>query len=267
MSPCCKSWLIARTISIRRFLEKGAQFEQVAAKFQVPVQTTEMFTRSTPDPKLSAQPQLVEPAFQLKTDEPNSDAVQVGDGFYVLHLMGTEPPRPLTLEEAKPKVAETLKKQRVTEMVATKGAAAAQSLREALKAGTPLDAALQATGLPMEKIPPFALADPPTPPAAEPGKPPQPMAPDLQPIKNAASELKAGEVSNFLPTPTGGAVVVMEKREQPDPANYEKTRAEFTTRMASGKKEIAFYEWLRERRREAGVPAPVEPASAPVEQG
>ncbi len=249
-------------------LEKGAQFDQVAAKFQLPLVTTEMFARSTPDPKLSGQPQLMEPAFQLKPEEPNSDAVQVGDGFYVLHLMGTEPPRPLSLEEAKPKIAETLKKRRVSELVATKGAEAAQSLREAMKTGKPLDAALQATGLPMEKIPPFALSDPPTPPAAaEPGKPPVPVAPDLQSIKSAAGELKAGEVSNFIPTPTGGAVVVLEKRDQPDPANYEKTRAEFTTRMAGGKKEIAFYEWLRERRREAGVPATVEPAAAPVEQG
>ncbi|MEP6821213.1 MAG: peptidyl-prolyl cis-trans isomerase [Chthoniobacterales bacterium] len=248
-------------------LEKGAQFEQVAAKFQLPIETTEMFAKSQPDPKLSAKAQLVEPAFQLKPDEPNSDAIQVGDGFYVLHLMGTEPPRPLAPDEAKPKIAEKLKKQRVTEMVATKGAEAARSLREAMKAGTPLDAALQATGLPMEKIPPFALAEPPMPKAAEPGKPPTPDAPDLQTIKTTASELKAGEVSNFLPTPTGGAVVVLEKREQPDPANYEKTRAEFTTRMSGGKKEIAFYEWLRERRREAGVQTPVEPSEAPVEQG
>lgn len=248
-------------------LEKDAQFDQVATKFQLPIETTDLFTRSNPDPKLSAKPQLVEPAFQLKPEEPNTDALQVGDGFYVLHLMGTEPPRPLSLEEAKPKIAETLKKQRVTEMVATKGAEAAQSLREAMKAGTALDAALQATGLPMEKIPPFALADPPTPKAAEPGNPPQPDAPDLQAIKGAASELKAGEVSNFLPTPMGGVVVVLEKREEPDPANYEKTRADFTTRMAGGKKEIAFYEWLRERRREAGVQTPVEPSDAPVEQG
>ncbi len=36
-------------------LEKGAQFEAAAAKFQLPIQTTEFFTRAKPDPLLSEQ--------------------------------------------------------------------------------------------------------------------------------------------------------------------------------------------------------------------
>ncbi|MEO5721543.1 MAG: peptidylprolyl isomerase [Chthoniobacterales bacterium] len=245
-------------------LEKDAQFEQVAAKLQIPLVTTGSFPKSQPDPAISAQAQLAEMAFQLKPEEPNSDAIQVGDGFYVLHLVATENPQPLSLEEAKPKLVETLKKQRVTEMVAAKGAAAAQTLREALKAGTPLDAALQQTGLPSERLPAFALADPPGT-TMEPGKPPQAEAPDMQVIKGAVAELKAGEVTAFLPTPAGGVVAVLEKRDPPDPANLEKTKASFTARVSQGKREIAFYEWLRERRREAGVPATVEAPA--VEQG
>lgn len=239
-------------------LEKDAQFDQVAAKFQLPVVTTEFFTKTKPDPALSAQAQLIGTAFQIKPEEPISEAVQAGDGFSILHLIATENPKPLSIEEAKPKIIETLKKQRVSEMLAAKGAAAAQSIREALKSGKPLDPALQQTGLPSEKIPAFALADPPAPKSTpEPGKPPQLEAPDLQTIKGAVAELKPGEVSDFLPTPSGGTVAILEKREQPDPANYEKTKASFVERFARGKREIAFYEWLRERRQEAGVrPAP-----------
>ena len=241
-------------------LEKDAQFEQVAAKFGIPVVASEFFTRIQPPAVFEGKGQLAETAFRLKTDEPNSDAVQAGDGFNVLHLLASEAPQQLSLEQAKPKIVETIKKQRVSEMVAAKGAAAAQSLRQAMKAGTPLDAALQQTSLPSEKIPAFALADPPAKP--EPGKPPQPDAPDLQTIKGAVGQLNPGEVSDFLPTPAGGVVAVLEKRDAPDPANYEKTKATFVAQIARGKREIAFYEWLRERRREAGVQATVETPAA-----
>ena len=247
-------------------LEKGAQFDQVAAKFQLPIQITGDFTKTKPDPLLSANPQLSDTAFQLTMEEPNSDALQAGDSFYVLHLGGIEAAKPLALDEAKPKISETLKNQRVRELVAAKGAEAAQKVREALKTGTALDAALQQTGLPSEKIPAFALADPPAMKMEE-GKPPepQPEAPDMQMIKGAVAEMNPGEVSEFIPTETGGVVAVLEKRDQPDPAKYEQTKASFVARVVRSKREITFYEWLRERRREAGVQsipeAPDEPTA------
>jgi len=243
-------------------LEKGAQFEAVAAQFKVPVQVTGDFTKSQPDPLLKTSPPLVEAASQLKAEEPNSDPVQVGDGFSVLHLVGVEPAQPLPLEGAKPQIVETLRKQRVAEMVAAKGAEAAGKIRQALQAGTPLAVALQQTGLPMEKIPPFAPADPPAM-SAEPGQTPPPVAPDLQVIKGAVTSMSAGEVSDFIPTEAGGVVAVLEKREPADPAKYEITKAMFTNSALRNQREIAFYEWLRERRRAAGVQTTREPVAEP----
>ncbi|MCA1660054.1 MAG: peptidylprolyl isomerase, partial [Verrucomicrobiaceae bacterium] len=93
-------------------LEPGAEFDQVAVKFETPVQVTGDFTKAAPDPALNANPQLSTTAFQLTPDEPNSDPVQAGDGFYILHLAGSEPARPLSLEEARPKIVEAIKKDR-----------------------------------------------------------------------------------------------------------------------------------------------------------
>lgn len=245
-------------------LEKGAQFEQVAAKFQLPIQTTGEFSRATPDPLLAANPQFAEASFQLTPQQPDSDALQAGDGFYILHLSGVNEAKPLSSEEARPKIVEALRTQRQRALVAAKGAEAAQKIREALKSGTPVEAALQQTGLPVEKIPPFALADPPAP-RPEPGKPPEPQAPDLQMIKRAVAEIGPGEVSELIPTEAGGVVAVLEKRDQPDPAAYEQGKAAFNLRFLRGKREVAFQEWLRERRREAGVQdataSAVEPAA------
>ena len=233
-------------------LEKGAEFHQVAAKFEVPIQATGEFTKSSPDPQLAANPQLTTYAFQLTPQDPNTDAVQVGDGFQVLHLSGIDPAKPLTLEEAKPKILEAIKQERLREIVSNKAAEAAQKMRLAMQAGTPVEAAVQQAGLQAERIPPFALADSPAM-KAEPGKPPEPEAPDMPLIKGAVAELSPGEVGEFVPTETGGLIPILEKRAQPEPGASEQARISFNERTLRSKRDLAFHEWLRERRRDAVV--------------
>ncbi|MDQ6623811.1 MAG: peptidyl-prolyl cis-trans isomerase, partial [Verrucomicrobiota bacterium] len=243
-------------------VEKGAVFDQVAAKFQLPVQVSGEFSKSQSDPVLKAAgPALASAAFQLTPEDPNSDAVQGADGFYIMHLNGIDPARPLTLEEAKPKIVAALKGQRTTELLANKAAEVKSKIADALKAGTPLATAAQQTGLTVEKISPFALADPPQPVTKpEPGKEaPPPEAPDLQAIKSAVAELSPGEVSEVVPTQDGTLVAVLEKREPPAPGAYEAAKQSLEARFKRAKEEVAFSEWLRERRREAGIVEPVEP--------
>ena len=242
-------------------LEKGADFRQLAEKFQLPVKVTGEFTRAAPDPQLAANPQLAEAAFRLTPEAPNTDAIQAGDGFYVLNLSGVEPARPLSLEEAKPKIVATLRDQRERELVAAKGSEAAQKIREAVKTGVPAEAAIQQAGLAVEKLPPFALSDPPAT-RTEPGKEqPEPESPDLPMIKSSLVELNPGEVTDFIPTPAGGAIAVLERRERPEAGAYEQTRSSFNARFLNSRKQVAFAEWLRERRREAGVQAEAEPGA------
>src|SRR5262249_42033215 len=69
-------------------LEKGADFRQAAAKFQLPVHETGEFTAAEPDAQLKGDPQLSAAAFKLSAQEPHSDPVQVADGFYILNLTG-----------------------------------------------------------------------------------------------------------------------------------------------------------------------------------
>src|SRR5256885_9050610 len=136
-------------------LEKGADFHQVAAKLQLPVETTGEFTASAPDPKLKADTQLNQVAFKLTPQDPNSDPIQSADGFAILHLAGIVEARPLTPDEAKQKIADQIKSQRAREMASTKGRQAVEVLRNALKSGQPLPAALQqAGGLKTEKMEP-----------------------------------------------------------------------------------------------------------------
>src|SRR5450432_2241618 len=60
---------------------KGADFDQVAAKFQLAPKETGEFSQAAPDPQLTAAPQLAQTAFALTKDSSNSDAIQTTDGF------------------------------------------------------------------------------------------------------------------------------------------------------------------------------------------
>ena len=232
-------------------LDKG-DFRQVADKFQLPVETTGEFTMSAPDPKLKADPQLNQAAFKLTQQEPNSDPVQAADGFAILHLAGVVEARPLTLDEAKQKIVDQIKNDRSREMAMAKGRKAAETVRNGLKAGQPLQFTLeQAGGLKAEKMEPFTVADAAD--AKNPTEKPKNEAADMMMAKNVSAQLQPGEVSDFVPWIDGGLIVLMEKREPPDPAKYQQTKATFEERYMKTASEYVFMEWLRDRQREAGL--------------
>ncbi len=233
-------------------LEKGAEFHQVAAKFQLPVNATGEFTAVAPDPKLKADPQLTATAFSLTTQEPNSDAIQAADGFYILHLEGAVDARPLSLEEAKPKIVETITSARAREILATKGAEVAHTVRELLASGAPLSFALEKATVKAEKIEPFSLAEEMDPEEAP--KEPKKRPPDFVAVENAVATLQPGDVSDFMPWENdGGIVAILEKREVPDQSKFAQKRSTFDERTLAEKREIVFYEWLHDRQLEAGI--------------
>jgi peptidyl-prolyl cis-trans isomerase D len=251
-------------------LEKGADFRQAAEKFNLPVHETGEFTAATPDPQLKADAQLGAAAFKLSAQEPNSDPIQVADGFYILHLSGITEARPLSLEEAKPKIVDTLKKGRARELMSTKGAEVVQQLREAAKSpgGAGLEAAIQKADVKPEKLPAFSLfeeetinsEDTETNQGKEPKREPPSQSkelknepPDLEAIKNAVAFLSAGEISDFSPSGEDGFIAVLEKREPLADSDAREKKAAFEKRLLDNKERIVFYEWLRDRQQAAGL--------------
>ena len=251
-------------------LEKDIDFRQAAAKFQLPVNETGEFTAAAPDSKLKADPQLSAAAFKLSVQEPNSDPVQVADGFYILHLVGVTEARPLTMEEAKPKIVDAIKKSRTRELMSSKGPEVANQLREAAKssAASDLQAAIQKARVKAEKLPPFSLfeeettksQDNETNQSKEPknelpsqSTEPKNEPPDLPMIKQAVAFLDAGEISDFVPSAENGFIAILEKREpSADPDAGEK-KAAFEKKLLDNKQRIVLYEWLHERQQAAGL--------------
>ncbi|HST29356.1 MAG TPA: peptidyl-prolyl cis-trans isomerase [Chthoniobacterales bacterium] len=231
-------------------LEKGADFQQVAAKFNLPVETTGEFTSAAPDPKLKSDSQLNTAVFKLTQQEPISDPVQAADGFAIVHLVSLTEARPLSLDESKQKITDAIKNEQARNLAMTKGRQAAETLRNGLKAGQPLQFTLeQAGGLKAEKMEPFTVADDLE---AQNGKQKNESL-EMMMVKNVASGLQPGEVSDFSPGVDGGMIVIMDKRESPDPAKYQEAKAKFSERYLKTAREYTFEEWLRDRQRAASL--------------
>ena len=230
-------------------LEKGADFKQAAAKFPLPVHETGEFTAAEPDPQLKGDQQLVAAAFKLSEQEPHSDAVQVTDGFYILHLTGKTDARPLAAEEAKPKIVDALKKTRTREVMSTKGAEMVQQLREAKKSGQPREAVIEKAGVKPEKLAAFSLIDEEM--EKSEGDQQKKQSPELLTIKDAVALLNPGDVTDFMPSGTDGLIAILEKREPLGEASEKK--AAFEKRILANKERIVVVEWLRDRQQAAGL--------------
>ena len=241
---------------------KGADFDQVAAKFQITPRETGYFPMASPDRQLAGTPQLAPAAFALGKESPNSDAIQTADGFVIEHLVSVEASRPRTLAEAQPEIVKALKEQMVQQIVAQKATEIAHKLQDELKNGKPLAEAATQAGVKLEKLPPFALSDEPPGATPAPETKPKNEAPDMPTIKQTASSLSPGGVSDYVSAPDGGFIAVLEKREALTAAQFDAARPALESRALLNQNQVVFYEWLRERRHAAGV-AEAKPQAAP----
>jgi hypothetical protein len=226
-------------------LEKKDAFDAVAAQFGAAVGETAEFTENAPDPKLEKTGAAgTAAAFKLTAEDPNSDVLQAGNAFYILHLVQIVPSRPLTLEEARPVIVAQLKMDRAREVAANRAAEIRGKLVEAVKAGKSLDEAARAENVKAESVPPFSLVDL-----------PEKSTPDIQQIVAKSIELKDGQISEFVPTQEGGLLVCLEKRLPIDEAKFQqdKEKEKLSKSFLSGKESIAFREWLRVRMKAAKI--------------
>jgi hypothetical protein len=234
-------------------LEKGADFKQAAAKSQLAVHETGEFSTAEPDPELKVDAKLGAAAFKLSVQEPNSDPVQVADGFYILHLTGRTESQPLTVEQAKPKIVDALKKARSRELMSTKGAELVQQLREAKTSGQPLEAVIQKAGAKPEKLPAFSLIEEEEEEQKSDPKERKNQSPELVAVKNAVAWLNPGDVSDFVPSGTEGVIAILEKREPIADANAGEKKDAFEKRILENKERFVLVEWLHERQQAAGL--------------
>ncbi len=185
-------------------------------------------------------------AFKLTAQDPDSNVplrspIQNSDSFYVLHLGAVTPARPLTLDEARPKIVAALKEERVRAAVAARAEEIRSKIAEGLKAGKSFADAAKDAGQTAQDMPGFALAEPP--PAGAPA--------DLSEVVQASTELAVGDLSKFLPSADGGALVYVRARSGIDEAQYNARKDVIALQLRRQKVRVSFEEWLRASRQQA----------------
>ena len=181
-------------------------------------------------------------ASKLSKNNPDSDVpLQTTDAFYDLHLSSVVPSRPLTLDEARPKIVAAIKDERATTALAAKAEEARTKIDAALKGGRSLADAAREAGQTAQELPAFSEAEPPR------------SVPDAAAIASNAEGLDKGELSKFEPTSAGGVLVYVRNRQGIDEAGFEKEKAMLTRNLQRQKAGFFFYEWLQANREASGA--------------
>jgi peptidyl-prolyl cis-trans isomerase D len=112
---------------------EGEQLESIAAEHDLPLITTDFFTRQNPPKDVQKKAEFAEAAFNLPDGEV-SDIQDFGDGYYIMELVEK---RPAQIPELSA-VAEKVKADLIREKQDEKAKTDAEALLAALKDGVPL---------------------------------------------------------------------------------------------------------------------------------
>ena len=223
-------------------LDPEVDFFELAGEYGLEVESHGPFAAGEPPPALSEVDGFAEAAFSLTEQLPTSDAVQVDNGFLVLHLDEVVPSRQMTLDEARGEIIATIKRERGLELAAAEASAARSKLLASMQGGAESFAqAAQRHGLQAESLATFSLADPSL------------DSPEAGQILQLATGMGAGETSTFTSTPDGGFILHVDEVALPDDSQFASERERIARALENRKRQVAFYQWLSNRLDAANV--------------
>lgn len=232
--------------SAERFIDqlldgKGkADFNALAAAAQTPVkESAEIEETQTAGYPEASIPNFAATVFHLTKEQPDSDVIDTPTAYYILHLDAVAPAKPMTIEEAKPKIIAALKEDRAKAALAARAEEVRTKVQASLKTGKSFAEAAKEAGQVAQDVPPFS--------AAEPSR----GFPDVAEITDAAMELNVGDLSKLVTTRDGGLLVYVRTRFGVDEKMFETQKAMVASSLKMRKQRFGFMEWLRASREAA----------------
>lgn len=231
-------------------LEPGATFAGTAGQMGLKVETTGEFSMSQPPAAFGqGAAEAVRESFKLAEGAPASNPIASESGFLVLHLDKVIPKEQLTLEQATPKIVDTIKAEKGRNALTSRANELHAKISEALKEGKTFAEATAANDVVMKSFPPFTLSEPIN-------------EPHASEIAMKAAELPVGGLSNVVSTPDEAILVYVNNRQPVDEAKMRQEEGQQLGHLRQFKRYVAFNEWLNARRKEAN-PHAIEPRRAP----
>lgn len=218
-----------------------AKFAEVAKRFNIEVKKTAAFAMGDRLAEFGNQPRVSAAAFQLSKERPFSDTLQGDKAYLILNLLSVEESKPLSYAEAKEKLVEGLKTDRIRETLSLKTADVRKQIEGHVKAGKSFVEAAQMAGLKAETLEAFSRSDS------------KLSFPDATVIQDAAGELKDGQISASLDGASGTLLVHVIKRQPVDPADLEQKKASLIPMLETQRTDGLLSEWVDRRRAAAGL--------------
>jgi peptidyl-prolyl cis-trans isomerase D len=229
--------------------QAGSSLEQLATKASAKIVKLAAFDRTgnpaQPFSALNAETMSdIAPAtFLIPKAGAASDVIQSGDAFYVIELIAVNPARPLTLDEARPRIEAQLRTQKAEQIFTADATSAANALRTAVTAGKSFAEAAAAQKLKVEEIKNVVAAA-------------ESTSPENQAIAGSTLLLKEGEISNLEGAPWGAFVAQLQTRAPVDQMAFGARESQIRESLLRNKRDLLFMEWLRVSREAARITMP-----------
>jgi peptidyl-prolyl cis-trans isomerase D len=182
-------------------------------------------------------------SFLLPQVGATSDVIQSGDAFYIIEVTALNAARPLTLDEARPRIEAQLRAQKAEQIFTADATSAANALRAAVTGGKSFAEAAAAQKLKVEEIKNVVAAA-------------ESTSPENQAIAGSTLLLKEGEVSNLEGAPWGAFVAQLQTRGPIDQMAFGARESQIRESVLRNKRDLLFMEWLRVSREAARITMP-----------
>ena len=229
--------------------QAGASLEQLAAKAGAKIIKLTAFDRTGSPAQApsslnsEAMADLAPAAFLVPKAGSTSDVIQSGDAFYIIEVTAVNPARPLTLEEARPRIEEQLRAQKAEQIFTADATSAANALRAAVAGGKSFAEAAAAQNLKVEEIKNVVAAA-------------ESTSPENQAIAGSTLLLKEGGISNLEGAPWGAFVAQLQFRAPIDQMAFGARETQIRESLLRNKRDLLFMEWLRVSREAARITVP-----------
>jgi hypothetical protein len=169
--------------------------------------------------------------------------IQSGDAFYIIEVTALNEARPLTLDEARPRIEAQLRAQKAEQIFTADATSAANALRTAVAGGKSFTEAAEAQKLKVEEIKNVVAAS-------------ESTSPENQAIAGSTLLLKEGEISNLEGAPWGAFVAQLQTRAPVDQMAFGARETQIRESLLRNKRDLLFMEWLRVSREAARITMP-----------
>jgi hypothetical protein len=188
---------------------------------------------------------LASAAYALPKEGNFSDIIQIGDTFQIVQLTKINEARPLTLEEATPRIRTALLSQKAAQQFSASSGAAYNAIKTALANGKSLQEAAASQNLsvlPLTNIVPAGES----------------TSQEQRLLSASTLILKDGELSPLEQAPWGSFTIQLVSRGKAS-EDLEKQNDTIREDILAGKRDLLFQEWLRTSREAARITTPSTP--------